>query len=191
MKNKKIHPETLGVIVLTALAAVALSVQIFWDTEHPAKDFLCWGLLAAGALFFFLCPPLFYRKHYGSRADQLRLLFSGEIGTVSLLCTKSEKRLGTIAPDKKVFSVSLYDEIDLDILLHSHTLDAKKSERKKADKAFRGEVKIDLRNLHSLRGKTVIVEKDLYTAMQALELFKPLFKYNTVVSYNVLGEDIT
>ena len=190
MKNKKIHPETLGVIVLTALAAVALSVQIFWDTEHPAKDLLCWGLLAAGALFFFLCPPLFYRKHYGSRADQLRILFSGEIGTVSMLCTKSEKRLGTLAPDKKVFSVSLYGEIDLDMLLHAHTLDAKKSERRKADDAFRGEVKIDLNNLHTLRGKTVIVDEYLFAAMQALEFFKPLFKYNTVVSYNVLGEDI-
>ena len=189
MKHKKINPETLGVIVLTALAAVALSVQIFWDTEHPAKYFLCWGLLVAGALFFFLCPPLFYRKQYGSRADQLRLLFSDEIRTVSLLCTKSEKRLGSIAPDKKIFRVSLYDAIDLDILLHSHTLDAKKSERNKANKAFRGEVKIDLRNLHALRGKTVIVEKDLYAAMQAAGAFEPLFKNNTVVFYNILGED--
>lgn len=190
MKRKNKNAESIGVAVLTACALAALFVQIFWDTEHPAKYVLCWGLLAAGALFYFLFPLLQDRRQYGSRADQLRLLFSDEIKTVSLLCLKSEKRLGTLAPDKKVFSVSLYGEIDLDILLRSHTLDAKKSERRKADDAFRGEVKIDLNNLHTLRGKTVIAEQDFYTAMQALEFFKPLFKYNTVVSYNVLGEDI-
>lgn len=191
MKRKNRNAETIGVAVLTAAAVAALLVQIFWDTEHPAKNFLCWGLMAAGALFYFLFPLLQYRRQYGSRADQLRLLFSDEIKTVSLLCTKSEKRLGTLAPDKKVFSVSLYDEIDLDILLRTHTLDAKKSERQKADNAFRGEVKIDLNNLHALRGKTVIAEQDFYTAMQEIGIFEPLFKYNTVVSYNVLGEDIT
>lgn len=191
MKRKNRNAETIGVAVLTAAAVAALMVQIIWDTEHPAKNFLCWGLMAAGALFYFLFPLLQYRRQYGNRADQLRLLFSDEIKTVSLLCTKSEKRLGTLAPDKKVFSVSLYDEIDLDILLRTHTLDAKKSERQKVDNAFRGEVKIDLNNLHSLRGKTVIAEKDFYTAMQEIGTFEPLFKYNTVVSYNVLGEDIT
>lgn len=189
MSGKKRNSEAIGVLVLTLGALAALLVQIFWDTEHPAKYFLCWGLLVAGALVFLLCPPLFYRKKYGSRADQLRLLFSDEIKTISLLCTKSEKRLGTVAPDKKVFSVSLYGDIELDILLRSHTLDAKKSERNKANKAFRGEVKLDLGNLHAFRGKTVIVEHDLYKAMQALPAFEPLLNQNTVVFYNVLGED--
>lgn len=188
MKNKK-NPEIIGTIVLTAAALAGSLVQIFWDTEHPAKYFLCWTLLVIGALFFFLLPIIAYRKQHGSTKDILRRLYSDQLKTISVTCIVSEKKLGSLAPQKKAFSICLYDEIDCETLLRSHSLDAKKTDRKKADDAFRGSVSINLSDLLTLRSKTVILEQDTFTAMQALEQYQPFFKNNTVVTYNVLDEE--
>ena len=191
MKNKKKDPEIIGTVVLTATALAALIVQLSWNTERPAKSFLCWTLLIIGALFFFLLPSIAYRKRYGNTKAILRRLSSDDIKTISATCIVSEKKLGSLAPEKKAFSVCLYDGIDIETLLRSHSLDAKKTDRKKADDAFRGSVTIPPNALLSLRSKTVIVEQDTFTAMQAFERYQPFFKNNTVVTYNVLGEDIT